>query len=114
MNKYEFNTDELINEEEFMYDTKEKVSKRRRQDWVHAKRKKAIADQYGVDITGGVHRFMKNNLSSLETSHDYRKVKAFNKKYYDSLDEMRLEEATKDYGKEYPEDLEETTYTDHE
>lgn len=60
---------------------------RNKRDWCAAKRKKHIADLYDIDISGGIHRFMKNNLSSINTDKSGRKAKAYMKKYNNSLNE---------------------------
>lgn len=55
-----------------------------------AKRKKKLVDMYDCTISGGIHRFMKNNLSALRTAKSSRKARAYMKKYYNSLNEDKL------------------------
>lgn len=55
-----------------------------------AKRKKKLADMYGCTLSGGFHRFVKNNLSALRTAKSSRKARAGVKKYYNSLNEDKL------------------------
>lgn len=83
-----------LEEEVFAEKAREKARVKHDRDIQHAKKKKAIADRYGIEVRGGLHKFVDGNLSTCNRKGNSRKRVASNKKYYDSLNEERINSAS--------------------
>ena len=97
-NKYLWNTDELINEEDLEFPDRDKERSRRRykKGLTIAKRRKEVADRNGIKVRGGLHRFVDSKIGDILQPNNQRKRSAYMKKHTPSLDEERLENATID------------------
>lgn len=114
-NKYPWNTDELINEEELDFPDKNKERSRVRykRGLAKAKKRKDVADRSGIEVRGGLHRFMDSKIGDILQPNNQRKRRAYMKKYNPSLDEQRLEEATKGIlDEDYADEVEELVFYD--